>query len=58
MGHFLKWSNMQKRKIFIFFSFKKKRDGPRQGVVQGKVPSPNQYIEWKKKSYTHTRIIH
>ena len=27
------------RKIFIFVSFKKKRDGPRQGVAQGRVPS-------------------
>ena len=25
------------RKIFIFFSFKKKRDGPSQGVTQGRV---------------------
>ena len=29
-----------KRKIFIFFSFKKKRDGSRQSVAQGRVPSP------------------
>ena len=29
-----------RRKIFIFFSFKKKRDGPRQGVAQGRLPSP------------------
>ena len=34
------------RKIFIFFTFKKKRDGPRQGggprqgVAQGRVPFP------------------
>ena len=28
------------RKIFIFFSLKKKRDGPKQEVAQGMVPSP------------------
>ena len=28
-----------RRKISIFFSFKKKRVGPRQGVAQGRVPS-------------------
>ena len=30
----------RRRKIFILFSLKKKRDGPRQGVAQGRVPSP------------------
>ena len=34
-----------RRKIFIFFSFKKKRDGPRQGLPQVKVPSSDSYIE-------------
>ena len=28
------------RETFILFSFKKKRDGPRQGVAQGRGPSP------------------
>ena len=34
-----------RQKILIFFSFKQKRDGPRQGLAQVKVPSPNSYIE-------------
>ena len=28
------------RKIYFFFSFTKKRDGPKQGVAQDRVPSP------------------
>ena len=36
---------MHKAKPFIFFSFKKKRHDPRQGVAQGTVPSPTMNTE-------------
>ena len=40
-----------RQKIFIFFSFKKKRDGPRQEAAQIRVPSP--ILENSRKFKTH-----
>ena len=40
IDHFSKSSNVHKAKNIYFLLIKKKLDGPRQEVAQGRVPSP------------------
>ena len=45
---------MHKAKNIYFLLIKKKRDGPRHGVAQGKIPSP---IAWQRKNYSIIEIF-